>query len=104
MTRATLRHIIRNAVKPFPHKVTYPTGWGGEMTFEEIEANIRPRAAKLLLRKFRVWPQDLDDCLQNGLMFIWMQLAEDREFLANMSGLETAIQVCYRSKSSSIYK
>ncbi|MEM9954448.1 MAG: hypothetical protein AAF846_22760 [Chloroflexota bacterium] len=99
-----LRKRIRTHIQPFQRQTTYPTGWGGEMTFKEIEANIRPRAAKLLLCKFRVWPQDLDDCLQNGLMFIWMQLAEDREFLANMSGLETAIQVCYRSKSSSIYK
>ena len=99
-----IRDLIRAAVKPFPRKAVYPTGWSGEMTFEEIEATIRPRAAKMLLRQFKVWPQDLDDCLQNGLMYIWMQLSEDREFLATTSRLEAAIKVCYRSKSSSIYK
>jgi hypothetical protein len=95
---------IRNRIKPFPHKASYPTGWDGELTYREIEAAIRPRAARMLLRQYRVWPQDLDDCLQNGLMYIWEQLAADRDFLATTSRLEAAIKVCYRSKSSSIYK
>lgn len=104
MSKSTIRNNIREQIKPFPRKAVYPTGWGGEMTFKHIEASIRPLAAKMLLRQYRVWPQDLDDCLQNGLMYIWIQLTEDREFLSGMSRLEAAIKVCYRSKSTSIYK
>jgi len=58
----------------------------------------------MLLRQYRVWPQDLDDCLQNGLMYVWEQLAANREFLAKSSRLEAAIIVCHRSKSTSIRK
>jgi hypothetical protein len=94
---------IRNRIKPFPRKASYPTGWDDDLTFREIEAAIRPRAAKMLLRQYRVWPQDLEDCLQNGLMYIWEQLAANHDFLAITSRLEAAIKVCYRSKSSSIY-
>jgi DNA-directed RNA polymerase specialized sigma24 family protein len=74
------------------------------MTFEQISEDIRPRAAKMLLRQYRVWAQDLDDCLQNGLMYVWEQLAADRDFLARKSRFEAALIICHRSKSTSIRK
>ena len=64
---------IRSAVNPSPRKATYPTGRDGELAFKQIEAAIRPGAAKMLLSQNRVSPQDLDDFLQNGLMYIWEQ-------------------------------
>ncbi|MBZ0282545.1 MAG: hypothetical protein K8L97_17530 [Anaerolineae bacterium] len=91
-------------IRPFPRVATYPTVWGGKLSFEQISDDIRPRAAKMLLRQYRVWPQDLDDCLQNGLMYIWEQLAADRDFLARKSRFEAALIVCHRSKSTSIRK
>jgi hypothetical protein len=91
-------------IRPFPRVATYPTGWGGKQSFEQISDDIRPRAAKMLLRQYRVWPQDLDDCLQNGLMYVWEQLAADRDFLARKSRFEAALIVCHRSKSTSIRK
>lgn len=94
----------RFGIRPFSYVAAYPTGWNGEMTFEQISADIRPRAAKMLLRQYRVWEQDLDDCLQNGLMYIWEQLVADRYFLVNKSRFEAAIIICYRSKSTTIRK
>lgn len=94
----------RFGVRPFPRVALYPTSWNGEMTFEQISEDIRPRAAKMLLRQYRVWAQDLDDCLQNGLMYVWEQLAADRDFLAKKSRFEAALIVCHRSKSTSIRK
>ena len=102
MYNSTLSNSICSAIHPLPRVATYPTGWGGEMTFEQISENIRPRAATMLLRQYRVWPQDLDDCLQNGLMYIREQLIADRDFLATTSRLESGIKVCHRSKSTSI--
>ena len=93
---------IRSKIRPMPNGHLFPTGWAGMLTFEQISENIRPRAATMLLRQYRVWPQDLDDCLQNGLMYIWEQLLADPDFLATKSRLETAIKVCHRSKSTSI--
>lgn len=104
MHNSTVSSSIRSAIRPFPRVATYPTGWGGEMSFEQISEQIRPLAAKMLLRQYRVWPQDLDDCLQNGLMYIWEQLTADRNYLSTWSRLATAIKVCYRSKSTSIRK
>ena len=94
----------RFGIHPFPRVATYHTGWNGEMSFEQISGDIRPRAAKMLLRQYRVWPQDLDDCLQNGLMYIWEQLAANRDFLASKSRFEAALIICYRSKSTSVRK
>jgi hypothetical protein len=95
---------IRSQIRPFPRVATYPTLWGGELSFEQISDDISPRAAKMLIRQYRVWPQDMDDCLQNGLMYIWQQLVEDRQFLAKMTIRDAAIIVCHRSKSTSIRK
>ncbi len=74
------------------------------MSFEQISEDIRPGAAKMLLRQYRVWPQDLDDGLQNRLMYIWEQLAADRNYLASSSRLAAAIKICHRSKSTTIRK
>ena len=93
---------IRSKIRPMPNGRLFDTGWAGKLTFEQISEDTRPRAAKMLLRQYRVWPQDLDDCLQNGLMYIWEQLLADPEFLATTSRLEAAIKVCHRSKSTSI--
>jgi hypothetical protein len=95
---------IRSQIRPFPRVATYPTGWNGDLTFEQIADDISPRAAKMLIRQYRVWPQDMPDCLQNGLMYIWQQLVEDRQFLAKMTIRDAAIIVCHRSKSTSIRK
>jgi DNA-directed RNA polymerase specialized sigma24 family protein len=96
------RSLIRRQLAPMHPKPTYITDWKGEMTFEQISEDIRPRAAKMLLRQYRVWAQDLDDCLQNGLMYLWEQLIADRSFLAKKSRFEAALIVCHRSKSTSI--
>lgn len=104
MSEATTRSKIRESIEPFPHTPRYPTGWGGELPFEQISEDISPRAAKMLIYQYRVWPQDMPDCLQNGLMYIWQQLVEDHEFLAKMTVRDAAIVVCHRSKSTSIRK
>ena len=36
MSEATTRSKIRESIEPFPHTPRYPTGWGGDLTFEEI--------------------------------------------------------------------
>lgn len=95
---------IRSQIRPFPRIATYPTGWNGDLTFEQIAEDISPRAAKMLIRQYRVWAQDMPDCLQNGLMYIWQQLVEDRQFLAKTTIRDAAIIVCHRSKSTSIRK
>lgn len=94
----------RFGVKPFGRKAVYATAWAGSLTFEEIEAQLRPLAAHMLLRQYRVWAQDVDDCLQNGLMALWEELVAHPAFLESMTKVEAAILICRRSKCSAIKK
>jgi hypothetical protein len=98
------RSDFRSQIRPFPQEPVYPTGWAGTLPFERIAEEVRPRAAKMLLKQYRVWAQDLDDCLQNGLSYLWGQLVVNRAFLAHSSRLDAAILVCHRSKSTTMRK
>ena len=94
----------RFGVKPFGRQAVYATAWAGNLTFEEIEAQLRPLAANMLLRQYRVWAQDLDDCLQNGLMALWQALVADPDYLAMVTKFDTALKICHRSKAACIYR
>jgi hypothetical protein len=50
MSEATTRSKIRESIEPFPHTPRYPTGWGGDLTFEEIAECLSPMMANKLKR------------------------------------------------------
>lgn len=92
-----IRDRIRSAVKPFPRKTAYPTGWGDEMNFDEIAQYVTP----LVIRKYKrfgLYGQDIPDALQNGLMRLWQDLIDDPNFLAEKSKWETVWYVYGKSK------
>ena len=92
-----IRDRIRSAVKPFPRKAIYPTGWGDEMNFDEIAQYVTP----LVIRKYKrfgLYGQDIPDALQNGLMQLWQDLVDDPNFLAEKSKWETVWYVYGKSK------
>lgn len=92
-----IRDRIRSAVKPFPRKAIYPTGWGDEMHFDEIAQYVTP----LVIRKYKrfgLYGQDIPDALQNGLMQLWQDLVDDPNFLAEKSKWETVWYVYGKSK------
>lgn len=50
MFRAICRTKIRESIQPFPHTPRYPTGWDGDLTFEEIVDCLSPMMARKLAR------------------------------------------------------
>jgi len=82
MTTSTRRNRIRAQIKPFQHAKTYPTGWGGDLTFEQIAEKVRPLMAKKISR-FGLFGQDIPDSVQTGLMKLWLKLEDDPELLAH---------------------
>ena len=83
MSEATTRNKIRESIEPFPHTPRYPTGWGGDLTFEEIAEQLSPMMANKL-RRFGNYGQDIPDSIQTGLMRLWMRLVEDPNLLADV--------------------
>ena len=96
MSESTFRSKIRSQIKPFPKIATYPTGWGGAMTFDAIAERIGPLMAKKITR-FGVFGQDIPDSVQTGLMKLWLKLTDEPELLACDALTRTvwrAIAVC----------
>ena len=92
----TSRDKIRSQIKPFPKVATYPTGWGGELAFAAIAAQVEPLMAKKLTR-FGVFGQDIPDSVQTGLMKLWLKLVDEPGLLAHDDLTRTvwrAIAVC----------
>ena len=83
MSEVTSRSKIREAIQPFPRMPRYPTGWGGDLTFEEIADCLSPMMAHKLAR-FGNYGQDISDSIQTGLMRLWMCLVEDPNLLADV--------------------
>jgi hypothetical protein len=89
---------IRSKIRPFPCVATYPTGWGGKLTFEQIAAQVSPRAA-WKFKHFGVYGQDIPDSLQTGLMKLWETLSETPDMLAD-KGLGDAMWIVIGASNS----
>lgn len=70
-------------IRPFPRVATYPTGWAGRRTFQQIMDDCTPLAAKLI-RKHGVAFQDFPDALQRGFMVVWERLVNDTQMFADV--------------------
>ena len=77
----TIRTEIRQQIKSFPQEATYSTGWAGELTFAELEAQIAPQIANKI-KRFGVYGQDIPDSVQTDLMRLWLRLIDERDLLA----------------------
>lgn len=48
MHNSTIRISIKDKIRPFPRVATYPTGWAGQRTFEQIYEDLIPSFNRLL--------------------------------------------------------
>src|SRR5690606_25255024 len=69
-------------IRPFPRVATYPTGWAGRRTFEQIMQDCTPLAA-FLIRKHGVAFQNFPDAWQRGFMVVWERLVKDTRMFAH---------------------
>ncbi len=83
----SIRSKIRQQINPMPKARLFPTGWNGELTFEQIAEDVTPRAF-WKFKTYGVYGQDIPDRLQSGLMKLWESLIETPDMLAetNLTG------------------
>ena len=72
---------IRSKVRPFPRVATYPTGWAGQRTFEQIYDDLTPSFNRLL-RYYRNHELDIPDLIAHAFMRLWMDISADTSMLA----------------------
>ena len=82
MSNSTIRHKIRQQIKPLPKARLFPTGWNGELTFEQIAEQVTPRIV-WKFKRYGVYGQDIPDSLQSGLMKLWEALIATPDMLAD---------------------
>jgi hypothetical protein len=96
MSLSAVRSRIRCQIRPFVRVATYPTGWGGDLTFDQIADKIAPQIASKI-KRFGVYGQNIPDCAQTGLMRLWLRLCDQADMLAADDLTRTvwrAIAVC----------
>ena len=86
----------RFGIRPFPRIATYPTTWGGNMTFEQIRDSLTPNINRLM-RYYRYVEVDIPDMLAHGFMRLWEQLVEQPDFLTTVDHGGAIKWVMYRS-------
>src|SRR5690606_26028365 len=78
---------------------TYPTGWAGDLTFEQISNHVAPKVV-WKLTKYGVFGQDIPDSLQSGLMKLWEVLVAEPNLLADKTLLDVMWMVIRGSNSN----
>ena len=86
----------RFGICPFPRAATYPTSWGGDMTFEQIRDSLTPNINRLM-RYYRYVEVDIPDMMAHGFMRLWEQLVEQADFLTTVDHGGAVKWVMYRS-------
>jgi hypothetical protein len=76
-----VRSNIRAKIRPFPRVATYPTGWAGQRTFEQIYDDLIPSFNRLL-RYYRNHELDIPDLIAHAFMRLWMDISADTSMLA----------------------
>lgn len=90
------RERIRSRIRPFPHTARYPTGWGGDLSFEDIRTTLTPSINRLM-RYYRYVEVDIPDMLSHGFMRLWEELSQQRDLLAHVDKGGAVKWVMYRS-------
>lgn len=78
-----VRSSIRAKIRPFPRVATYPTGWAGRRTFEQIYDDLIPSFNRLL-RYYRNHELDIPDLIAHAFMRLWMDISENTSMLATV--------------------
>jgi hypothetical protein len=76
-----VRSKIRSQIRPFPRVATYPTGWAGQRTFEQIYEDLIPSFNRLL-RYYHNHELDIPDLIAHAFMRLWMDISADTPMLA----------------------
>ncbi len=88
-------------IKPYPHVAVYPTGWTGEITYEQIYDDLAHYASNVM-KSYGMLPHEIPDCLQIGFTVLWETLVAQPDFLKEKTRRQTVFFVLARCKISSM--
>jgi len=88
------RSYIRSQIKPFPRVATYPTSWADALTFQQIYDDLAHYVTNIMKGKGIHRTNYLPDCIQHGFMALWLELSENKDFLAQKTR-QQAVFFCY---------
>ncbi len=75
---------------------TYPTGWGGALTLEQIVTDpVVRRAAFAKAGRLGLNTDDQEDCVQQGFIRLWQKLCDDPQLLVDKGPLWVGIYIAY---------
>ncbi len=97
-----VRSHIRGQIRPFPRIATYPTSWAGALTFEQIYDDLARYVTNVMKGKGIHRTNYLPDCIQHGFMALWLELVENRDFLAHKTRQQAVFFILARCKISTL--
>ena len=92
---------FRSKIRPYPRAAVYPTGWAGDLSFQQIYDDLAHYASNVM-KNFGVFKDELPDCLQFGFLALGETLVEQRDFLAENTRKQTVFFILARCKISTI--
>lgn len=102
-TEQTTRDPIRSQIRPFPHTATYSTSWSEQpQTFEQIYDNLAHYVTNVMKGKGIHRTDYLPDCIQHGFMALWLELAENKDFLVQKTRRQAVFFILARCRISSL--
>lgn len=94
---------IHSQIRPFPHIATYPTSWTEQpQTFEQIYGDLAHYATNVMKGKGIHRTNYLPDCIQHGFMALWLELSENKDFLAQKTRQQAVFFTLARCKISTL--
>ena len=82
MNHSAIRRSIKGQIRPFPRVATYPTSWAGVLTFQQLYDDLAHYVTNVMKSKGIHRTNYLPDCIQHGFMALWLELSENKDFLA----------------------
>jgi hypothetical protein len=89
-----IRSSICAKIRPFPHVATYATSWAGALTFQQLYDDMAHYVTNVMKGKGIHRTSYLPDCIQHGFMALWLELSENKDFLAQKTR-QQAVFFCY---------
>lgn len=83
MTETNCRAAVQPPFRLVPRVATYPTGWAGQRTFDQLYDELIPSFNRLL-RYYRNAELDIPDLIAHAFMRLWIDLSADTSLLATV--------------------
>jgi hypothetical protein len=103
LTQSRRSQRIREQIRPY--RTSYPTGWAGGRSLEQLIADPQvKRGAYAKLNQLGVAYYDQDDVFQQGIIRLWQKLAEEPDLLVDKGPIWTGIYIAFSGNPKSFLR